>query len=142
MILIDANLLIYAVDSDSSHHKPARKWLEATLSSTTEVGLAWIVVLAFIRITTRQGIMRDPLSVEAAISYVESWLRQPFVETVVPGEGHWPILRSLLKSSGSAGNLTSDAHLAALALEYGADIYSADHDFKRFLVISHINPLE
>ena len=75
MILIDANLLIYAVDSDSSHHTLVRTWLETTLSSTTEVGLAWIVVLAFIRITTRQGILRDPLSIEAAISYVESCLR-------------------------------------------------------------------
>ncbi len=142
MILIDANLLIYAVNRDADQHKQARRWLERTLSGPVDIGLAWIVALAFIRVTTRAGIMSRPLHPTQALAYVDSWLNQPQVELISPGERHWPIFRNLLGSSGSAGNLTSDAHLAALAIEYGAEIYSADYDFRRFQGITHINPLE
>jgi toxin-antitoxin system PIN domain toxin len=141
MILLDANLLIYAIDSDSPQHVGARPWLERTLSDTAPVGLAWIVLLAFIRITTREGIMRRPLPLADALAYVASWLRQPCVEFVAPGEQHWPILCRLLEATGTAGNLTSDAHIAALALERGAAVYSTDHDFARFPGIRHVNPL-
>lgn len=141
MILVDANLLIYAVDTDSPPHSAARRWLEETLSSTQRVGLAWIVVLAFVRITSRAGIMSHPLSPENALAYVDSWLQQPFVELVSPGEKHWPIFRTLALATGTAGNLTSDAHLAALALEHGATVYSTDNDFKRFPGVHHVNPL-
>jgi len=141
MILVDANLLIYAIDSDSPPHAEARRWLEETLSGTTPVGLAWIVMLAFVRITTRAGILRNPLRPEEALAYVESWLEQPFVKTVAPGENHWPIFRNLTLAVGTAGNLTSDAHLAALAIEHGSPVYSTDNDFKRFAGIEHVNPL-
>lgn len=141
MILVDANLLIYAIDSDSPQHERARPWLERSLSGTDPVGLAWIVILAFIRITTRHGIMRRPLPPAEALAYVHSWLRQPCVEVVVPGQHHWPILCHLLVATGTAGNLTSDAHIAALALEQGACVCSTDHDFARFPGIRHINPL-
>ena len=142
MILVDANLLIYAVNSDAIQHQQARKWLEQTLSGSTEVGLAWIVILAFIRITTRPGIMTRPLNSNDAISYIDSWLQQPHVQLIAPGANHWPILRNLLKAAGTAGSLTSDAHLAALAIEHGAEIYSADYDFRRYAGITHINPLQ
>ncbi len=142
MILIDANLLIYAINQDSPHHMKAKQWLEKTFSGTTSVGLPWIVILAFLRITTHAKIFEKPLSSEQAVSYVEAWLNQPYNKFIVPGEKHWPILRQLLQSTGTAGNLTSDAHIAALAIEYGCDLYSADHDFKRFMGIRHINPLE
>lgn len=141
MILLDANVLIYAVDADSPHHAVARRWVERTLSSETEVGLAWVVILAFIRITTHPAVMRRPLAAEVALAYVDGWLAQPYVRTVVPGESHWPILRALLEATGSAGNLTSDAHLAALALEHNAAVCSTDNDFKRFPGVRHINPL-
>jgi uncharacterized protein len=141
VILVDANLLIYAVDADSPHHRPARRWLEETLSGNAWIGLPWIVVLAFLRITTRPGILRKPLPAEAALDYVDSWLRQPYVRLVAPGDKHWPILRSLLQTSGAAGNLTSDAHLAALALEHGCEIASTDSDFGRFAGVNHRNPL-
>jgi hypothetical protein len=141
VILVDANLLIYAIDSDSPHHERARPWLERVLSAADPVGLPWIVILAFIRITTRDGIMRRPLPLEAALAYVQAWLRQPCVEAVGPGERHWPILCRLLEATGAAGNLTSDAHIAALALERGAAICSTDHDFARFAGIRHVNPL-
>ena len=141
MILVDANLLIYAIDSGSPHHRQARPWLERTLSDTAPVGLPWIVILAFLRITTRAGIMRQPLPLTDALAYVDSWMRQPCVEAVTPGPQHWPILSRLLEATGTAGNLTSDAHIAALALERGAPVYSTDHDFARFPGIRHINPL-
>ena len=141
MILIDANLLIYAIDTESRSHNKARRWLERTLSGTTRVGVPWIVILGFLRVTTRPGYMRNPLSPEKALAYVESWLEQPFVAPVGPGQHHWPILSNLLRSTGTAGNLTSDAHIAALALEHGYSVYSADNDFKRFPGITHINPI-
>jgi toxin-antitoxin system PIN domain toxin len=141
VILVDANLLIYAIDRDSPHHREARIWLEEILSNTTPVGLAWIVTLAFLRVTTRAGIMHNPLPPERAIAYVDSWLAQPHVALVRPGEQHWPILRNLLQVSGTSGNLTSDAHLAALAIEQGYAIYSTDNDFRRFAGLTVVNPL-
>ncbi len=142
MILVDANLLIYAVDADSPHHERARIWLENTLSGTTRVGLAWIVLLAFTRITTRSSVLNSPLSLEAALTYVESWLEQPFVTVLSPGDHHWPVFRNLLVATGTAGNLVSDVHLAALAIEHGCEVVSADNDFKRFPGIHHSNPLQ
>jgi hypothetical protein len=141
VILVDANLLIYAVDADSVHHGQARRWLEETLSTTKQVGFAWIVLLAFLRITTRRGLFERPLSTDRALDYVDSWLDQPFALAIAPGERHWSILRSLLKASGTAGNLTSDAHLAALAIEHRCTIYSTDSDFQRFPGVEHRNPL-
>ena len=92
MILVDANLLIYAVDVDSHQHKAARRWLEATLSGTTPVGLAWIVLLAFLRITTRAGVFQHPITPERALDYVDSWLRQPYVAAVGPGDDVRPAI--------------------------------------------------
>ena len=141
MILIDANLLIYAIDSDAPQHRAARRWLERTLSATAPVGLPWIAILAFIRITTRAGIMRRPLTPAAALAFVDSWLEQPCVEAVAPGEHHWPILRRLLEATGAAGNLTADAHIAAIALDRGAAVSSCDRDFARFPGLRHVDPL-
>jgi uncharacterized protein len=141
VILADANLLIYAVDRDSPHHARARPWFEDLLSGTTAVGLAWVVILAFIRITTRPGILKTPLPPPRAIGYLHEWLDQPYVMAVGPGEHHWQVLRNLLKTTGTAGNLVADAHLAAIAIEQGAAIYSTDYDFRRFPGIEHVNPL-
>lgn len=141
MILVDANLLIYAVNRDAARHAIARRWLERTLSGAVEVGLAWIVILAFIRITTRSGILERPLTAKAALDYVASWLAQPFVTPIAPGPQHWLLFRRLLELAGAGGNLTSDAHLAALALEHGGEIYSADYDFRRFPGVIHVDPL-
>jgi toxin-antitoxin system PIN domain toxin len=141
MMLVDANLLIYAIDRDSSHHRKARIWLEAMLSGKATVGLAWIVVLAFLRVTTRAAIMHKPLSPERAMAYVDSWLAQPNVSFITPGEKHWPILRNLLQAAGTGGNLTSDAHLAALAIEHGYTVCTTDHDFRRFAGITVVNPI-
>lgn len=141
MKLVDVNLLIYAVNRDAPEHRNAKRWFESAVAGAESIGIAWIVLLAFLRITTRPGILQRPLAQELAMGYIDEWLALPNVELVVPGDAHWPILRSLLRASGTLGNLTSDAHLAALALENGADIYSADYDFQRFRGINHVNPL-
>jgi uncharacterized protein len=141
VILVDANLLIYAVDSDAPHHARARGWLEDVLSDSTPVGLPWAVLLAFLRVTTRPGILVRPLDPDAACRFVDGWLAQPNVEAIGPGPNHWAVLRNLLADAGTAGNLTSDAHVAALAIERGCVLYSSDNDFKRFPGVRHVNPL-
>jgi len=102
--------------------------------------MTWAVLLAFLRITTRRGILERPLEPDDAVAYVDAWLAQPPVEIVVPGESHWSILRALIAASGTAGNLTSDAHLAALAIEGGWTLVSTDNDFRRFSGLNFLNP--
>lgn len=142
MILLDANLLIYAVDADSPQHARVRPWLEGLLSGTGPVGLPWIVALAFLRVTTHPAIMQRPLPAERALAYLDEWLALPCVRLVGPGPGHWPVLRNLLLTTGTAGNLCSDAHIAALALEQGWAVASADNDFRRFPGLRLVNPLQ
>lgn len=142
MILVDANLLIYAIDQEFVHHAKAHAWVEQILSETTPVGIAWIVVLAFLRITTLQRLTRNALSPARAVAYVDSWLALPHVSLVLPGEQHWPILRNLLQVTGTGGNLTSDAHLAALAIEHGYTVFTTDNDFQKFAGVSVMNPLK
>lgn len=141
MKLVDANVLIYAVNSDAPHHQVSKRWLESELSAGVTVGMAWTVVLAFLRVTTRRGILERPLPVASAIAYVDSWLRLPSVVLVVPGPNHWSIMRALTATAGTAGNLTSDAHLAALALEGGWTVVSTDNDFRRFSGLEVFNPI-
>ncbi len=141
MILLDANILIYAVDADAPQHTKARRWLEKTLSGDIAVGLPWIVALAFLRVTTRTGVLRRQLSADQAVGFIDEWLAQPYVELVGPGAAHWPLLKRLLREVGAAGNLTSDAHLAALAIEGGWELATTDHDFRRFAGVRLLNPM-
>ena len=142
MILVDANLLLYAVNSDAPRHQQAKQWWEQVLSGTETVGLPWVVALAFMRISTHQKIFSQPLSLESTLLYLDEWLEQPVLQLVSPGKAHWLILRNLLQQTGTAGNLTTDAHIAALALEQGYTVFSTDNDFKRYPSLKHINPLE
>ena len=141
MKLPDVNLLLYAYDSRSARHAPAREWLQQTLSGAETVAMTWIVLLAFIRLSTRPAVVERPLGVDAAIGLVESWLAQPCVTVVHPTERHVSLLRQLLLPLGTAGNLTSDAHLAALAIEHGALLCSCDSDFSRFTGLRWVDPL-
>lgn len=141
MIIVDANLLIYSVNQDAVSHSQARTWLESTISGTETVGLPWSVLLAFLRLTTRPGIVRKPLSAALALNLVETWLTQPNVIAVEPTSKHFSVLRDLLSGTGCGGNLTSDAHLAAIAIEHGAELYSCDNDFGRFPRLRWRNPL-
>ncbi|MFN0168527.1 MAG: type II toxin-antitoxin system VapC family toxin [Bryobacteraceae bacterium] len=141
MILLDANLLIYAVNADAPLHRKAKSWLEAALSGQETVGFPWNVLLAFVRLTTRPGLFRDPLPVDTAFDLVASWLDQTYATIVHPGPRHLTILRELLLPLGTGGNLTSDAHLAALAIEQRAVLCSSDSDFARFKGLKWHNPL-
>lgn len=141
MTLPDGNILIYAVDQGSPHHEAARKWLERQLSGTEAVGFAWAALLAFIRITTRAGVFSEPLTIGEAFGYVNAWLAQPPAVIVDPTDRHQAILRELLDDAGTAGNLVMDAHLAALAIEHGAVIATADRDFGRFPRVRVTYPL-
>jgi toxin-antitoxin system PIN domain toxin len=139
--LPDINLLIYAADDSSRHFGPARRWLEQVLSGTEEIGFAWVVLLGFIRISTNPAAFANPLSTERAFEYVESWLASPVATVIHPTERHAGHLRDLLMPLGTAGNLTSDAHLAALAVEHGAELCSCDTDFARFPDLRWTDPM-
>ena len=141
MKLVDANLLLYAVDEASPHHERARVWLEDVLSGAEPVGFAWSVLLAVLRLSTQPRIFQHPLDVDEAFGLVDGWLAQPSASVVHPTTRHSDILRALLEPLGTAGNLTTDAHLAALAIEHGAELCSADADFARFPGLRWSNPL-
>jgi toxin-antitoxin system PIN domain toxin len=128
----DANILLYASDTSSSHHSAARQWIERALSTTETVGFAIVVLLGFVRIATNPRVMTAPLAPSAAFDQVEEWLVQPPATILDPGRRHLAICRELLEASGTGGNLTTDAHLAALAIENGATLASFDGDFHRF----------
>src|ERR1700739_125714 len=131
MIVVDVNLLIHAVNRDSPLHREAKAWLEGAVSGTETVGLPWIVLLAFLRLTTRPGLFQKPLRVDAAFDVVDACLQQASVTVPEPTARHPQTMRDLISPLGTGGNLTSDAHLAALAIEHGAELYSTDHGFGR-----------
>ena len=142
MKLPDVNLLLYAVDEGSVRHEPARAWVEDRLSGTETFALAWVVLQAFIRLTTSSRVFQSPLTTSEALDLVDGWLVQPCATVVHPTSRHASVLRELLEPLGTAGNLTTDAHLAALAIEHGAELCSTDRDFSRFMGLRWANPLE
>ena len=141
MIVVDLNLLLYATNQDAPQHAKARRWWEATLAGDEQVGLAWPVVLGFLRLSTRSGILPRPLTPRQALTVAGEWVAHPLVTMLHPGDGHWAILCGLVESIGAAGNLTTDAHLAALTIEYDATLHSTDADFSRFSSLRSKNPL-
>ncbi|MBA3365260.1 MAG: type II toxin-antitoxin system VapC family toxin [Actinobacteria bacterium] len=141
MNLVDANLLVYAVDETSPHHARAKPWLEHQLSGSETLGFAWAVLLAFVRLATNPRLFESPLTADEAFDLVDSWLAQPSATVVHPTDRHSRLLRELLAPLGTAGNLTTDAHLAALSVEHGAALCSGDSDFARFPRVRWINPL-
>lgn len=141
MILADANLLVYALHADMPNHAAAKAWFEQSLDGEEPLALCWLVIVAVIRLSTNTRLFPAALGVEEAVAVVEAWLDHPGVVLVEPGPGHWGILRDLLRDVGVAGNLTSDAHLAALAIEHDAQVHSCDADFRRFPGLRFRNPL-
>jgi len=141
LILVDANLLLYAEDSLSPGHRDAREWWDAQLSGSDPVCLCWIVINAFIRIGTNPRVFKRPLTLGEASDRVQSWLDQPCTRVVTPTERHWEIFRKVLADGQAAGNLVTDAHLAALAIAHGCELQSTDSDFSRFPGLKWRNPL-
>ena len=142
MKLVDANLLLYATDARSPRHATARSWLEQQLSGDETIAFAWVVLLAFVRLSTHPHVFARPLSADRAFEVVGRWLGQPYVVVLHPGDRHAAVVRQLLRPFGTAGNLVNDAHLAALAIEHGAELNSCDSDFSRFSGLRWINPLD
>lgn len=132
MKLLDTNVLLNAVNADSQEHAAAVSCMEEGLSDAAGAGFAWLALVGFVRLATRRGILARPLAVEDALGVVDDWLAAPHAQLLEATPRHWPILRRLLVGAGTAGNLTTDAHLAALAIEHGATLVSFDRDFERF----------
>ncbi len=141
MLIPDINILVHAYNTDAREHLRAREWWERTLTEVRPVGMPWITALGFIRISTHRGILNSPMRAKDAVRTVRVWLDHPHVEVVTPGDRHAEILFSLLEHLGTAGNLTTDAHLAALAIEYQAELVSTDADFARFPGLRWFNPI-
>jgi toxin-antitoxin system PIN domain toxin len=141
MILPDVNLLVYAYDSTSRHHEAACQWWEDRLNGSQMVGLSWVAVLGFIRLLTNPRIFQNPYPPGEILEIVESWLEMPQVKFIHPAEGHFTLLSSMIKEVGAAGNLTTDAHLATLAIERGMILHTTDADFARFPSLKWINPI-
>lgn len=141
MLIPDVNLLVYAYNSDAPDHRAARAWWERSLSSLTPVGLPWLVLLGFLRVMTSRRILAVPLHSGEALGHIRSWLAQPQAHLIEPGPRHLDLLESLAAAARITGELTTDLHLAALAIEHQAELHSNDSDFGRFPGLRWVNPI-
>jgi len=141
VILVDANLLLYAEDSLSEHHETARNWWDTQLSGSEAVALCWPVVTAFIRIGTNARLHKRPLTLKEAIERVQSWIDQPCVRIIQASEQHWELFQKMLRVGNATANMVSDARLAALAVEHNCMLHSTDTDFARFRGLKWKNPI-
>jgi hypothetical protein len=139
--IVDLNVLLYAVNSDAAQHDLARRWWETALNDEDSVGLAWIVLLGFLRLATNSRVFPRPLAPDIAAAKLDGWLALDNVRVVREKDDHWETLKALVRDAGTAGNLTTDAHLAALALSHDAVLVSCDTDFARFKGLRWENPL-
>ena len=142
MILVDANILLYAEDQLSPRHTAARDWWDSELSGTSPVCLCWTVMGAFIRIGTNPRVFEHPLSMDQALARIQSWMDQPCTRIVSPTSRHWTVFQKMLRDGQAVANLVTDAHLAALAVEHGCELISTDSDFSRFPGVRWRNPLK
>lgn len=142
MIIPDINLLVYAYNSDAPFHAPSRSWWESCLTQRGTVGLPWAVMLGFVRLMSSAAVCTDPMDPVVALGHLSSWLERPQTQIVVPGPRHLEILADIMAATRVSSRLTTDAHLAALAIEIQAELYSNDVDFARFPGLRWRNPLE
>lgn len=141
MIIPDINLLLYAYDSSSTFHSKAANWWQACLSGTEPVGLMPVVVFGFVRVATNSKAFQQPMSTSDAAGHVRSWLQQPAVELLEPRSGHVESVLKLLEGLGTAGNLVTDAQIAAVAIDEQAVLHTTDTDFLRFQAVQWFNPI-
>ncbi len=141
MKLVDINILLYVVNRDAAQHRTVLRWWEQAVRDDEQIGLAWVVLLGFLRLATRPGVFANPLTVREASEQIAEWLALPNVRLAAESEHHWLVLRELLAEVGAAANLTTDAHLAALAITRGATLVSCDQDFGRFSKLRWENPV-
>lgn len=140
-MIVDANILLYARDSESRHHARAKEWLEGALNGSVRIGLPWESLSAFLRISTHPRTVSDPLTSSTAFDQVRSWIAAPAAWIPVPTDHHAEVLGELISDHEPTGNLLPDAHLASLAICHGVAVISADSDFARFDQLNWINPL-
>ena len=141
MIVLDANLLLYAYGQSSPFHARARGWIESVFSGDETVGLPWQTITAFVRIATDPRVPGYRRAADEVLRVVEEWLRHPRVQVLAPGDDHWAVLRRMIVDGQASGPLVSDAELAALTIEHGGILYTADRDFARFPGLRWVNPL-
>jgi hypothetical protein len=141
MIVIDANLLLYAYSASSSAHPAAKSWLERTLSQTELVAIPWQSIAAFLRIATNPNLPGERVPMQRAVQIVEQWLARPQVQTLGPTSRHWSLYRQMLLDGQVRGPMASDAQLAALTIEFGGVLHTTDRDFARFPGLRWVNPL-
>lgn len=141
MILVDANVLLYAEDESSEHHKIAKAWWDQKLSETLPLCLCWPTINAYLRIATNPRVYQNPLTIDQATKRVESWMKQPCLRLVQPTPSHWKIFQKMMKEGQAKANLVPDAHIATIAIENGCVLYSFDNDFSRFPDLKWKNPL-
>ncbi len=141
MIVPDVNLLVFAHDNNSPHHKAAQTWWESLVNGTETVGLPWLVIVGFIRLITNPRVVTPPATPAQAVGYVQDWLACEHIVLINPGPAHLALLRQNLDAVGAGGNLVPDAHIAALAMEYAAEAHTGDADFGRFPGLRWRNPL-
>lgn len=141
MVVPDINLLVFAYNQAAPRHEAARAWWERLMTGREHVGIPWAVVFGFVRLVTHPAVLEDPLPPMAAIERVRQWFAREHVQTLDPGPRHLQIVEGLFEATGVAGNLTTDAHLAALAIEHQCQLHSSDTDFGRFPGLRWYNPL-
>ena len=141
MKFVDANILLYAEDENSPSHEKACAWWDAQLSGSAPVCLSWAVIGAFILIGTNPRLFARPLTMNQAVARIQSWLDQPCVRLIRETDRHWIVFQEMLAGSGATGNLVTDAHLAAIAIEHNCELNSCDSDFARFPKLKWRNPL-
>lgn len=141
MKLVDVNVLLYAVNEEARQHAAVRRWWERALSGDESIGLPWLVLSGFLRLSTHPRVFPEPLPVDTALKKIDAWLSARPVAAITEKPGHWLVLRRLLSDAETAGNLTADMHLAALAITHGASLVSCDRDFARFDGLRWENPL-
>lgn len=142
MILVDANVVLYAYHPRAEQHKPCRLWVEEAFSGFAPIGLPWLTLWAFLRISTNPRAFEKPLSMKEAQKIIASWIDLPIVQVIEPGERYWEILSRLLVEAQVSGPLVTDAALAALALEHGASICTTDRHFTRFPNVKTLDPTQ
>jgi toxin-antitoxin system PIN domain toxin len=142
MILPDINLLVYAYNSSAPHHSRAKAWWETSLSENRVVGLPWVVLLGYVRLMTSRNVLVRPLAMREAFGHVRSWLERPQAQILEPGPRHLDLLESFMRGSQVTSRLSTDAHLAALAVEHQAELQTNDGDFAEFPGLRWSNPLK